>query len=512
MKIINCLSTSFNLLIILICCIIIKFFFFQSHGEYYFPFTSNQEIQLDYSLHSINDGTKYSLGKTKTLFSNFDLYSTSFNIPSEWQHKIELNHSVVLSAVISIDSKLKMKKVGLVQPLTKTIISESKLLSQTNENEYNNTNEQIEIKKSIGYLPEIELEFMKTPISLLEIYRFDKTYPIDLTYINNKFNYTFPVFYMNQFKEINNNYIILNENENNSQTLSKITIKTKENHYFQWFFYIMSKNILEFIYTLNIDKTTIQSIIVFFQDLNNGYGLLISSAIVFLSFIFQFKVIEKDINSWDNIEHYDGVSVKSLILDLILNVIICVYLIDKKNETNFVVTIGYLIGIIDILVKLIGVFKTNQMKKEMKEEERRMYEESNEEIKQYESSAMRSMFAGSVIIIIIYMIICYNMKEYDSFYSYCLEMGLSYVYILSFIKMTPQLFINYKRKSVPQITMNGYIYKIFETFTDDIFTFFISMPLLHKISCYRDDIVFFIFIFQIFLYGNNSNKRKNKND
>ena len=38
------------------------------------------------------------------------------------------------------------------------------------------------------------------------------------------------------------------------------------------------------------------------------------------------------------------------------------------------------------------------------------------------------------------------------------------------------------------------------TFIDDIFAFVIKMPTMYRIGCFRDDIVFFIFLYQRYIY------------
>lgn len=40
-------------------------------------------------------------------------------------------------------------------------------------------------------------------------------------------------------------------------------------------------------------------------------------------------------------------------------------------------------------------------------------------------------------------------------------------------------------------------YKALNTFIDDLFAFIIKMPTLHRMSCFRDDIVFAIFLYQV---------------
>ena len=55
-----------------------------------------------------------------------------------------------------------------------------------------------------------------------------------------------------------------------------------------------------------------------------------------------------------------------------------------------------------------------------------------------------------------------------------------------FIMMTPQLFINYKMKSVAHLPWRMMTYKALNTFIDDMFAFIIKMPMMYRIGCLRD--------------------------
>jgi hypothetical protein len=55
-----------------------------------------------------------------------------------------------------------------------------------------------------------------------------------------------------------------------------------------------------------------------------------------------------------------------------------------------------------------------------------------------------------------------------------------------FIMMTPQLFINYKLKSVSHLPWRMMTYKALNTFIDDLFAFVIKMPTMYRIGCFRD--------------------------
>jgi hypothetical protein len=73
--------------------------------------------------------------------------------------------------------------------------------------------------------------------------------------------------------------------------------------------------------------------------------------------------------------------------------------------------------------------------------------------------------------------------------------------VFGFILMTPQLFINYKMKSVAHLPWRAFTYKFLGTIVDDLFAMVVpSMPMLHRLACFRDDIVFLIMLYQRWIY------------
>jgi len=63
-----------------------------------------------------------------------------------------------------------------------------------------------------------------------------------------------------------------------------------------------------------------------------------------------------------------------------------------------------------------------------------------------------------------------------------------------FIMMCPQLFINYKLKSVAHMPWRQMTYKFLNTIIDDLFAFVIKMPTLHRLSVFRDGKSIFILL------------------
>lgn len=80
-------------------------------------------------------------------------------------------------------------------------------------------------------------------------------------------------------------------------------------------------------------------------------------------------------------------------------------------------------------------------------------------------------------------------------YSWTLKTLVSFIYLIGFINMTPQVYINYKLKSVEHLPWNAMIYKFLNTIIDDLFAFAINVPTLQRLSVFRDDIIFLIYLY-----------------
>ena len=97
-------------------------------------------------------------------------------------------------------------------------------------------------------------------------------------------------------------------------------------------------------------------------------------------------------------------------------------------------------------------------------------------------------------------------EEHSGWYSWFITSASSAMYGLGFVFMTPQLFLNYKLKSVAHLPWKVLGYRFVNTFIDDLFAFIIRMPTMARISCFRDDIIFFIYLWQRYLYPVDSSR------
>lgn len=111
----------------------------------------------------------------------------------------------------------------------------------------------------------------------------------------------------------------------------------------------------------------------------------------------------------------------------------------------------------------------------------------------YLSWALFPLLFGYAIYSLLYV-------EQKGWYSWVLGMLYGFLLTFGFIMMTPQLFINYKLKSVAHLPWRMLSYKFLNTFIDDIFAFVIKMPTMYRIGCLRDDVIFFIYLYQRYIY------------
>lgn len=110
------------------------------------------------------------------------------------------------------------------------------------------------------------------------------------------------------------------------------------------------------------------------------------------------------------------------------------------------------------------------------------------------------LVAGLYAVFMIYKLYGPFMKEYDYYlkneellypslrqvYSFFLESSVGFIFIFGFVMMTPQLYINYKLKSVDHLPWKTLIYRFIATIIDDIFVFMVDVPAMTRAFSFRD--------------------------
>eukprot|EP00112_Aurelia_sp_Birch-Aquarium-sp1_P001106 Seg1114.5 transcript_id=Seg1114.5/GoldUCD/mRNA.D3Y31 product="Cleft lip and palate transmembrane protein 1-like protein" protein_id=Seg1114.5/GoldUCD/D3Y31 len=235
-----------------------------------------------------------------------------------------------------------------------------------------------------------------------------------------------------------------------------------------------------------------------FSD-TNLYFLALTFVISILHLLFDFLAFKNDISFWQNKKSMEGLSLRVVIWRCCSTAIIFLYLMDEK--TSYLVLVPAGIGSLIEFWKVTKALKVDVSfvggLPRFKFGEKSA---SEQETDNYDSQAMKylSYILNPLLVgVAIYSLIYYPHK---SWYSWVIRSLVNGVYAFGFLFMLPQLFVNYKLKSVAHLPWRAFMYKAFNTFIDDIFAFIITMPTAHRLACFRDDAVFVVYLYQRWLY------------
>eukprot|EP01017_Pseudomicrothorax_dubius_P030050 TRINITY_DN3705_c0_g2_i2.p1 TRINITY_DN3705_c0_g2~~TRINITY_DN3705_c0_g2_i2.p1 ORF type:complete len:357 (+),score=98.54 TRINITY_DN3705_c0_g2_i2:988-2058(+) len=238
---------------------------------------------------------------------------------------------------------------------------------------------------------------------------------------------------------------------------------------------------------------------------NNPYMIGITFTVSILHSIFEFLATKNDVMYWKNLNSMKGQSVNSLFRTIVIEVIIMAYLLDNETSWLILVSTG-----VQIVVTLWKISKAYSFKRRedgkfpwFKAEPKLSYTSTT---KVYDDKATKYLYIALFPLFGLYCVYSLIYHEHKGWYSFVLETLVGFLNIFGFINMTPQLFINYKLKSVEHLPWRTLIYRFLNTIVDDFFSFVITMPWLHRLSCFRDDIIFLIYLYQRWIYRVDKNR------
>jgi hypothetical protein len=133
-------------------------------------------------------------------------------------------------------------------------------------------------------------------------------------------------------------------------------------------------------------------------------------------------------------------------------------------------------------------------------EDKHKLSETEEKTKEYDEIAFRYLYIIAVPLLLAYAAYSLLYNTHKSWYSYIIETLVGSVYAYGFLMMVPSLYINYRLKSVAHMPGKAMAYKFLNTFIDDLFAFTVKMPWLHRLATLRDDVIFFVWLYQSYKY------------
>ncbi|KII95289.1 hypothetical protein PLICRDRAFT_128949 [Plicaturopsis crispa FD-325 SS-3] len=240
----------------------------------------------------------------------------------------------------------------------------------------------------------------------------------------------------------------------------------------------------------------------------NPWFLGLTALVSMLHVVFEMLAFSSDVSHWRQQKELVGVSVRSIVANVFVQFIILLYLIDNNTDTSWMILMGSGMGLlieawkitkavdISVIPSTGGAllpYKISIKDKHVLSEDEKKTQEYDKLAFRYVSWAAFPCLAGYTIYSLLY-------ETHRGWYSFVISTLTSFVYMFGFAQLIPQLIINYKLKSVAHMPMKAMIYKTLSTVVDDLFAFCIKMPFLHRLACFRDDVVFLVFLYQRWIY------------
>ncbi|KAI5124961.1 hypothetical protein M0805_007387 [Coniferiporia weirii] len=237
----------------------------------------------------------------------------------------------------------------------------------------------------------------------------------------------------------------------------------------------------------------------------NPYFLMLTALVTVLHSVFEMLAFKSDVSHWRKKNELTGVSI---VTNVFVQLIILLYLIDNNENTSYIILFGQGMGMLieawkitkAVDIRLTAASANSILPYKIEVKDKHVLSEDEKKTQEYDKLAFRYVSYVAIPCLAFYTVYSLIYETHRGWYSFVISTLTSFVYMFGFAQLVPQLIINYKLKSVAHMPMKAMVYKTLSTVVDDFFAFCIKMPFLHRLACFRDDLVFLIFLYQRWIY------------
>ncbi|KAL2871343.1 CLPTM1 family protein [Aspergillus lucknowensis] len=236
-----------------------------------------------------------------------------------------------------------------------------------------------------------------------------------------------------------------------------------------------------------------------------------TGVVTILHMVFETLAFKNDISHWRKKKDVVGTSVRTILANVFMQAVIFLYLMDNSENTSWMILASQGFGIV---LEAWKITKTVNVRLRPPPagsffsflpyvivfEDKHKLTDTEQKTKEYDEIAFRYLYIVAVPLLGAYAVYSLMYNSHKSWYSYIIETLVGSVYAYGFLMMVPSLYINYRLKSVAHMPGKALTYKFLNTFIDDLFAFTVKMPWLHRLATLRDDVIFFIWLYQSYKY------------
>ncbi|CAG4979715.1 unnamed protein product [Parnassius apollo] len=286
---------------------------------------------------------------------------------------------------------------------------------------------------------------------------------------------------------------------NNSMSDVNITVTVTPTSYGSLRLALHVQLALEQLHSLGFSEKDVDDVKGIFEDTNL---YLLSATVLIASFhlLFDFLAFKNDVSFWRSKRSLAGLSARTVLWRAFSQLVIFFYLLDEQTSLLVLIPAG-----ISAVIELWKVTKVLHLRVSFAGWRVRVWRDASKDAGE-QSTAKADAEAMRYLSMLLYPLCIagaiYSLvyEPHKSWYSWALHSVVNGVYAFGFLFMLPQLFVNYRLRSVAALPWRAFMYKAFNTFIDDVFAFIITMPTAHRVACFRDDLVFLVYLYQRWLY------------